>query len=259
VSTADEGRDPTTWPELSAQLRESRERSETYLRKHHGRSASAAPGDLAWRLAPAAEAITWLAIGVGPGGVEPLFRLYEPLLARALEEFPADLTKGKLVDALSLIGFVHAGQACGAPMPDAAHELAQRLLPGLARQRTQLTEVEQQTAGFAALGTGALDFDALTPFLGGGSLAGTIAPGQTFALNAQGFARYLASGLRAGSPAEALRPAWIDFMRHFPLKLASKSLRWVDLLFASRAFYVRLERRPAMAAIPALRELAETL
>lgn len=156
--------------------------------------------------------------------------------------------------AMAVISYVALARCAGVPgvagVGDAAHDLAARWLPILARHGAQRYEATRRTAALAAVAAGCED---LVPALdGGGPLVPRIGrrdEGVIAGPNIAGFTRHLAE-LLAGSGSgeakvDAVEDDWWSVLHAFPLTLAADGVRWIDLVWAAEILMVRFEQRPA--------------
>jgi hypothetical protein len=192
------------------------------------------------------------AVALGPEEFLPLFPPLDKHLGSSLRELGSDITGDDVVRALGLLNYLNIARCCGAQVPRKAVGLEQKWLPQLAQFSDGYTEGESKTLALAALAAARPDL--VPAFIGGRALPSNIKPGETFQFNVQGFVRYIAVAMREGAAPEAVEPAWRDFVECFPRKLASQTLRWVDLLWAARAMMEHFERRPAETVAAALHE-----
>lgn len=173
---------------------------------------------------------------------------------KAQEVNPGGDTPGVRLRLLSSFNALECGGLVNAPFAGAD---AGAMLERLAGEAKDLSEPQGHTAGLAAVAAGKTKL--VSKFVGGGKLPAKFTPGETFLFNVTGFIRYLAVATDKGATAADVQPAWHDFVRAFPRKLAAETLDWPDLLWAGRIYYHGFEKRPAGEVAGAIRELVSSL
>lgn len=229
---------PSTWPELVEQAHEARERSEGVLRYLLERAARRRGGALPGRLSVPAASLARTATLLGPAEAAPLFAAAEELLPEAIDACREGPSKQSCLGCLAVLSYLNVGRSVGATRYAEGGRLEALWIPALAELKRELDEGERQRAAFAAL-AGAEG--AALARLARVTLLRRPPPGQTFGFDVQGYLRYMASAAAASADAEAVRPAWHDFVRHFPHKLGASTLSFVELMCAARAYYVTFE------------------
>ena len=243
---------PVTWSELLAAARVTAPYDLNDLRELPARIGSKPLRFVAIKLASAADSLSSAAIVLGPEGCLPFFPLLADYFDRAVADFKSGVARGASVRALGLLNYLNLARCCGAEVPRSADGLEQAWLPQLAKFAGDFTEEESKTLAFAALGAALPDL--VPAVIGGGALPSSFEPGKSFQFNVQGFAHYVASAMLAEATPEQVEPAWHDFVENFPRKLASQTLRWVDLMWAARAMMEHIEHRPAATTASELHE-----
>jgi hypothetical protein len=162
-------------------------------------------------------------------------------LDEALPDFRKGIDRNNAYEASGVLDFVNLLRCLGKPVPKSIDEAG--WLAQIAPHEKLFSEKRNAALALAALATGQTEL--VPKFIGGGKLPKTFKPGETFQFNVQGFARYLAVAIDHGAAAEDAGPAWGEFVQVFPRKLATNTLDWPDLFYATRAFLVHLEKRDA--------------
>lgn len=172
----------------------------------------------------------------GPLACAPALTMYAPHLDRAIDEAEAAYASEPQhwgTVKYSLLSFLNVLRCCGWPLPPTAQSLSlgvrwlERTLP----LRRRMTEENRLEAAFAAVGSRETGLAAR--FVGGGALPKRLRPGQTFGREVGAFVRYLAVAVEAGAPADAIQPAWLDFLGQFPhlYTLRNSPIHWQHLLW----------------------------
>lgn len=156
----------------------------------------------------------------------------------SLEQKPEKDAWYKTADVMIFLAMARCMGA--ATIPSVADGFEERWLPRLVRYKREMSDHEPQTMALAALA--ATQFDLVPSYTGGGPLRAKVEPGQTFQFNVTEFIRYMASAAKKGIEAEAVWPAFREFVTLFIMKMQADSLRDADLIFAALAYYVHFEK-----------------
>jgi hypothetical protein len=248
---------PTNWAEMLELLPSERAGSEEFIQDCAASLAKAKPGSFNSDFFSPAEPLAELAVGFGPQSVRPLFALFEQPLQAELKVRAAGTKEPLLVTTLGVLHYVAVARCCDGALPREAIAIEKDWLPFLASRKGDMEEKESYSMAFAALALGA--FERVPGFIGGGPLPASVEPGQKFQLNVQKFVRYMAAAAARGMKAEEVAPAFREFVLVFPLKVGAKSLQWIDLMHAARAYYVHFERRPVETVAQTLHELVTSI
>ncbi|MFP2896789.1 hypothetical protein [Corallococcus sp. 4LFB] len=169
----------------------------------------------------------------------PLVPLCEPALQEAGRLF--DTLEPPRV-ALQVLSFVNAAEVCGAVEGRVEASAAKAWLEAIAKTQKKHDDLLLYRCGLVALALGEPDLAA--KLVGGGKLPATFTPGEEFGFNVQGFVRYLATALKHGAATADVRPAWNSYVEGFPRNKAANRASWSDLVWAARAYFAGVERRP---------------
>lgn len=143
--------------------------------------------------------------------------------------------------ALLTLSFVNALELCGAVEGVVEGAPVGGWLEAIAKQRRKHEDLFLFRCGFMAAALGHAE---LALRLGGVKPATPFKPGERFGGNVLGFLRYLATALQEQAPAADVLPAWRAFVGAFPLNKTDQLIQWVDLLWAARAYFARVEGKP---------------
>jgi hypothetical protein len=162
-------------------------------------------------------------------------------LEAVISDFAEGITGSNAFLAAGVLNFANLLRCSGERVPAEVDEPA--WLAAIVPHKKMLEEKRQHSLALASLAAG--ETELVPKFIGGGKLPKTFKPGETFQFNVQGFARYMAVAIEHGAAAEDVGPAWGEFVQVFPRKLATNTLDWPDLFYATRAFLVHFEKRDA--------------
>jgi hypothetical protein len=144
--------------------------------------------------------------------------------------------------SIHVLSYVALLRCLDLAVPDTARDLESRWLTIVAARPDLVDESGVRTAALACVAAGQID---LTPrFAGGGGLAPRKTSRHVAGPNILGLARHLAEVIKGGGGYEAVEEPWSNFLKMFPLTLASDGCRWVDLVWAAIAMMVHFEKRP---------------
>jgi hypothetical protein len=244
---------PISWRELLIQAAEDFQRDQDTLDETIEELPERSERDLAMELYLPALILGEAAIALGPAVTAPYHARLVPFLPPAVRSLAGGPTRTRLAPTIRVLDYTATARASDVAVPAEAVAVEVPWLRALAPLRPELDEQASEALAFAALAGGAEDL--VPAFLGGGPLATTIQPGETFGLNAQKYVRYMAAAAKAGAALADVEPAWIDFVRNFPRKLGAESLTWVELLHAGRAHYTRFAGQPPGRAAASLHAL----
>lgn len=198
--------------------------------------------------------LTTLSLIFGPETYIKHFDEAMDLLKIHLESFEQRTEKDVWYKITDVIAFLAIARSMGvSTIPSIAEGFEEKWLPLLKKYKRQMSDDEPQTMALTALATAQFD---LVPFYSGcGPLRAKIEPGRTFQFNVTEFIRYMASAAKKGMEAEAVKPAFHEFVSLFIMKLQANSLRDVDLILAAQAYYVHFEKCSPGEIIQRLYEL----
>jgi hypothetical protein len=192
-------------------------------------------------LHPLAVNLARCVIVAGLDRCRPMVRMAGDALDQVLSDFAGGIDDGNVFLAAGVLNFANLLRCSGERVPAEVDEPA--WLAAIAPHKKMLEEKRQHSLALASLAVG--ESELVPKFIGGGKLPKTFKPGEAFQFNVQGFVRYMAVAMNHGAAAEDVGPAWGEFVQVFPRKLATKTLDWIDLFWATRAFLVHFEKRDA--------------
>jgi len=197
----------------------------------------------------------------GAAACLPAIAVYKPYLPEAIRQLNDLLTETARWSNLtiSLLAFMNVLRCCGEVLPLEIEKdnLEAHWLEGAAQHRKFLAPDKRLSAAFACLPTRQTHL--IPHFIGGRALRKTMEPGRIFGADTTEFVRYIAVALTVGAPADAILPAWHDFLADFPRKTARNSIRWHDLLWCAYTIMVTVEQRQAATVADTLHAAAMVL
>ncbi|NVB80030.1 MAG: hypothetical protein HOV81_16670 [Kofleriaceae bacterium] len=209
--------------------------------KRFGAMALAKPNTPVTHLRTLADVLASLVVLTGAeearAAAEPLMSLCAPALGQAGRTFDS-LDPPRV--AIQVLSFVNAAEVCGAARGLVEASPAKAWLEAIAAKKRD--DLLLYRCGLVAVCLGEPELAA--KLVGGGKLPATLAPGESFGFNVQGFVRYLATAMNVGADSEAVRPAWESFVEGFPKNKAAERASWSDLLWAARAYFAGVGGRP---------------
>ena len=180
----------------------------------------------------------------GPTACREHFALLTPL-APAAYEFPVDPSDFEVaywVDGA--LWFSNLAQTSGHDFPGAFGERQMQWLEAVAPQAQELETSVRHSLAFSAL---AFAQDRFVPrFLLQPNPPPE--PGRAFQFNYPSLVGYLSAACQVRADYSAIEPAWIDFLRSFPYKLASGTIDWPHLFCLGRTVYHRVQGLPVAEA-----------
>lgn len=196
-----------------------------------------------------ASSVCAVATADGPAAVCPVLAALKGTVDAALPRLmPKAFEPMSAVGFLSFLNVVECAGSISSPLDGVD---AKALIGAVVKGKAGLSEKELHRAAFAAVGTGG---DALVPKLLGHKSKDTFEPGRTFGFNSVGFLQYLALAQAEGANAEAVAPAFDEFVRAFPRKLGAGTLDWPELLWAARGHLHRLGGTPVSQVVAELHD-----
>lgn len=147
--------------------------------------------------------------------------------------------------AVSVLSYIAILRCLNVSLPDEAERIQPEWLRVIADRPDLLDDNSLRTAGFAAVAVG--ESDLVPSFDGGGPLEPRTKEQDITGTNVSGFTRHLAEVQKGGGGMDAIETSWRNFVKSFPISLASEGVNWADLVWASIAVMVHFEQRAVSA------------
>lgn len=206
--------------------------------------------DFASILGGACGPLAEVAVLHGPAACLPAIALYSPHIAEAITDadarYAAAPEKWSLA-RLSFLTFVQELRCCGQALPPEADGLGPRWLERLLAIRLRMEERDRLKAGFTCILQGRTDL--VRRYVRGGPLPRRLRPGQRFGRDMTALVRYLAVAAETQAEAEAIAPAWEEFLSQFPYLYTHRPVivNWPHLLLCGAIVLSVVGRQPVGA------------
>jgi hypothetical protein len=233
---ADDPFDP--WTDLLARHADSAD-TRVRLIREHVRELSKRPASMPilGDLTEVSNALVPILLGGGVETCRTAFASVAPLIERAISEETREFVDMLLIAAMGLPmleNVAHVSRHPDARAMQAATEAHLEMMSELGRD---LPDDRRFTLALPMI---AYEREHLVKGLAGAlTIQKRFSAGSEFGHDISSFTGYLAAAVLAKAPRASITPAWIDFLRYLPHRLAIEAVEWSTLLYAARIVHDR--------------------